>query len=75
MSIKLEILAAMNSIEDLETIIHQTEELDFRLLSISMGVTNNQPGNILTLRRESVGPNEGSVRFKEIDRNLTLDQL
>ena len=74
MSIKSEIVDVTNSIDTLQTIIQQTEELNFKLISISKGMVSNQQANVLTLSRESVGENEGQVRFEEVGGNLSLEQ-
>jgi len=51
MSYKLEVLASDKPLDNLQTVIRQTEQLGFTLVSLAAGTISSQPGNIATFSR------------------------
>ena len=51
MPVKLDTLNANDSLPNLETVINDTEQLGFELITIAKAMVESQPANVATFRR------------------------
>ncbi|UCF90497.1 MAG: hypothetical protein JSW39_19675 [Desulfobacterales bacterium] len=72
MSVKLEILSANDSLQNLQTAAQQTEALGFELITIARGVVSGQPANLLSLRKRTPGDAPRQLTLLEVGKSLSL---
>lgn len=72
MALKLEILAANDTLANLQVTIAQFEALGYELITLGRGVVNGQKSNTVTYRNRAPGNAPGPLTLVEVSPALAL---
>jgi hypothetical protein len=74
MAVSLDVLGANGSLSDLEETIRQTEELEYRLVSIAVGFVGGARASLVTFSQASTGTPPASIFLEIIGGDLSRAQ-
>jgi hypothetical protein len=74
MAVSLDVLGADKTLADLEKTIRQTEELEYRLVSIAVGFVGGALASLVTFSQAPAGSPSGSISLEIISGDLSKAQ-